>query len=463
MRRIPDKMGAPALKMFLIPARGGDPVPFQPEFSAAGESGGSAAVWSPDGMYVLYNGQKEGDPDSLDWWVAPVSGGAAVRTGAHRVLDLTQRWQVAYSWVGPYVYYASGTSVEGVNLFRVPIEPGSWRIEDPGQRITSGAGIQFWASALRDGRIVYAHTNWSANIWTLPARPDEGMVAGTPSIVDMDLKAKFDLGLSRDGGMIVYSAFGGLRGTLPEVRRKDLATGEERVIPMRAAQWGQRPRLSPDGTALSYRDAVDGKVKAFVVTGRDAVGREVCQDCVVEGFYSDPRFALVREESGGRIAKLNIATGEKTTVLEAAAARFADPVLSPDDRWLAFIHEKPAARAALRIARLGADGRAAPESEWILLEESDRYLASPSWSPAGNYVYYLSERDGNCCVWARRLDPGSKTPLGEAVGAYHAHQARFQLNYPSGFGALAVARDKIAFWMSEGTGNIYLATPKKRR
>jgi hypothetical protein len=40
---------------------------------------GSAPVWSPDGKYIIFNGRRSDDPASLDWWVAPVSGGPAVR------------------------------------------------------------------------------------------------------------------------------------------------------------------------------------------------------------------------------------------------------------------------------------------------------------------------------------------------------------------------------------------------
>jgi hypothetical protein len=36
------------------------------------------------------------------------------------------------------------------------------------------------------------------------------------------------------------------------------------------------------------------------------------------------------------------------------------------------------------------------------------------------------------------------------------------LNYPMGNGAVGVASDRIIFSVTEVTGNIYLATPKKR-
>jgi hypothetical protein len=85
-----------------------------------------------------------------------------------------------------------------------------------------------------------------------------------------------------------------------------------------------------------------------------------------------------------------------------------------------------------------------PEKDWILLFEDDHYLGSPGWSSDGNCLYYLSERDGFCCIWMQRLDPQSKKPAGDAQGVYHAHQSRFKLNFPPGNGTLAVAKDKLA-------------------
>lgn len=61
-----------------------------------------------------------------------------------------------------------------------------------------------------------------------------------------------------------------------------------------------------------------------------------------------------------------------------------------------------------------------------------------------------------------RKDPQSKKPDGDTQGLYHAHQSRFKLNFPPGNGALAVAKDKLALWMGEATGNIYMATPKEK-
>ena len=46
------------------------------------------------------------------------------------------------------------------------------------------------------------------------------------------------------------------------------------------------------------------------------------------------------------------------------------------------------------------------------------------WSPDGNLLYYLSDRDGFRCIWAQSLNPATKHPEGEAFTVLHFHQGR---------------------------------------
>jgi Tol biopolymer transport system component len=45
----------------------------------------------------------------------------------------------------------------------------------------------------------------------------------------------------------------------------------------------------------------------------------------------------------------------------------------------------------------------------------------PQLSPDGNTMYFTSNRDGFICVWALRLDPKTKRPLGAPFAIQHFH------------------------------------------
>jgi len=456
---IPASPDARMNKMILIPSQGGEPKPFQPEFFITNSTINLGPIWSADSQYLIFNGRRTGDPDSLDWWVAPVTGGPAVRTDAYRNLSLPRVWKSPYSWSGSYIYYAIGSTVEGVNIFRAQIDDSNWKITGPAEQITSGPGMKFYTSVQPGGPIIYHNLTWVANIWTLAASPNLGLVSGEPIPVSQDLMAKFNPSISRDGSRLAYGVFGGLKRAYTDVRLKNLVSGEEKIIPVSGAQVANMSILSPDGSVLSYRDEVEGELRTFIVSGQDTTGRKVCDSCVILGFFPDPNFALIREDDK-RLLRFNIATGEKTILLEAGAGRIKEPALSPDGRWISFVHGKPDGRVAIYVAPLIENP--IPASDWILLFDEEFYLGSPAWSPDGNRLYYLSERDGFCCLWTQKLDPQTKRQDGDTKGVYHVHNLRFSMNMPRGNATVAVAEDKFALWMGETTGNIYMATPKQK-
>ena len=156
----------------------------------------------------------------------------------------------------------------------------------------------------------------------------------------------------------------------------------------------------------------------------------------------------------------SLSTGQTTPVLKAAEGRIAEPALSPDDRWIAFILGKAGGRADLVLAPL-ASGPSA-EKDRIVLFDEDRYLGSPAWSPNGRMLFYLSERDGVCKVWCQPLDGLTKRPAGPSRIVFDPRPYEIDLNMPRGNATVSVGQGRLAIWASAGTGNIYLAAPKKK-
>ena len=44
-----------------------------------------------------------------------------------------------------------------------------------------------------------------------------------------------------------------------------------------------------------------------------------------------------------------------------------------------------------------------------------------AWSPRREFLYFWSDRDGSPCLWAQRLEPGTKRPTGVPLGIQHFH------------------------------------------
>ena len=105
------------------------------------------------------------------------------------------------------------------------------------------------------------------------------------------------------------------------------------------------------------------------------------------------------------------------------------------------------------------NGIAAPESEWVPITDGSGLDRNAVWSPDGNLLYFLSERDGFRCIWAQRLSAVTKHPSGAPFTVYHFHQARRSLMPAQEVAriGLTVPRDKIVFSMAETNGNIWLA------
>jgi hypothetical protein len=156
------------------------------------------------------------------------------------------------------------------------------------------------------------------------------------------------------------------------------------------------------------------------------------------------------------IVLVDVASGKKTEILKHPKYGLSRGRFSPDDRWVSFHSITPSTRQIFIAPFRGA--APIPESQWIPITDGkamDRYAA---WSPDGNLFYFLSEREGFRCIWAQRLDPATKQPLGAAFPVSHFHTSRRSLmtiGDPVGMG-MSVAIDKLVFSMVERTGNIWM-------
>ena len=133
-----------------------------------------------------------------------------------------------------------------------------------------------------------------------------------------------------------------------------------------------------------------------------------------------------------------------------------------DDRWVAFKKissqnmPEPPSQILIAPVRHGSPG---PEAEWIPVSDGQQRDDKPEFSADGNTVYFTSTRDGYLCIWAQKLDPITKHPLGPPIGYEHFHtSAGHDASINQAGSDLSVARDKIlinlpeihsAIWMTQ--------------
>ncbi|MFO7733669.1 MAG: hypothetical protein R6X21_08470, partial [Candidatus Aminicenantes bacterium] len=455
---IPPSLEGRHTKMYLVSPRGGEPRPFCPDLQPEFVVQGGTLVWSPDSKYLIFRGRRIDDPRSGDWWAAPIDGGAAVRTHAVENIGLTVPVQYPVGWMGNDIYYVSGTTIEGVNIFRVPIDPKALTIKGPAEAVTSGPGMKIFSSVTPDGRVVFANMTATITTWSIPVRADEAMISGRPGRLTQDLMQKFSPTISRDGSRAAFVAFGGVQESKNEVRIKDLRTGQETAIPLQGYSLAGTV-LSPDGSHLAYRDVVDGKTRTFILAPGASTGRELCAGCTLLGFFPGNDFAVTLAARGS-LGKMGLRTGETSPLLSAPGESFLDVSLSPDGKWLAWLGGLADGRVVFRVSPV--DGPPGDPRETVVLAEADHYLGAPAWSPNGRWLYFLSEKGERTSLRAQELDPRTKKPAGPERELYVSAEPRNKLNFPMGNGVIGVAADRIIFTVTETMGNIYLARPKKR-
>ena len=455
---LPPSLEGRHIKMYLVSPRGGEPRPFLHDFQPVQVVQGAALVWSPDGKRLIFRGRRPDDARSGDWWVGPVDGGEAVRTGAIESLGLTAPVNYPIGWVGNHIYYVYGTTIEGVNIYRTPIDPETMAIRGPAEAVTTGPGMKIFSSVLPDGRIVFTDMTAAITVWSAPARADEAAILGEPGRLTRDLMQKFSPTISRDGSKAAFVAFGGVQTSKIEVRVQDLRTGQETSFPLQGYSLGGTV-LSPDGSRLAYRDIVDGRTKTFLREPGRPTGRELCAGCTLLSFFPNNAFA-VTQTAGGHLDKIDLRTGETSPLLAARDERFLDASVAPDGMWVAWLSGRANGRVALGVSPVEGPPRDARNE--VTLAEADYYLGSPAWSPNGRWLYYLSEKGERTSLRARELDPRTKQPVGPERELYVSPESRDWLNFPKGNGAIGVAADRIIFAVTEVRGNIYLAAPKAR-
>ena len=112
---------------------------------------------------------------------------------------------------------------------------------------------------------------------------------------------------------------------------------------------------------------------------------------------------------------LDLGTRQKSSLVPTQKGmRLYGGRLSPDGKWVAFHATADHAENMTIFAAPVHSGQPGKPSEWVAIREGvpskERRL-----SPKGDLLYFLSDRDGFRCVWARKFASSDQTPRCGAV------------------------------------------------
>jgi len=435
-------------------------------------------LWSPDGDAILFYGVSKREPDKPDeLWVAPLAGGEA-RSVPLPGLEQGPSADPVRAWIrgkdgAEWIIY-SVVKEEVWQLFRVRIS-AQGQLSGKPELLTSGTvRLGYGLSVSEDGKLVYATRTFTNSIYEIPTDSrgrKSGPTAQLPLPEGVDYSSP---SLSRDGSWLAYNA---VLGESNLIRLRNLRSGADQILDDRGRKAeNMETTISPDGSKIVFeRDCKSGQFGhdggplpcSFMIPAAGGEPQQVCEFCTSRGFSSDGSVVLIQKYTQNQsflppdsIAAVDLRSRTEKEFLSTPNKALYHPYFSWDDRWVVFKKLLDPQKAQIMIAPV-RDGIPGKEAEWIAVTDGQYNDDKPQFSPDGNTVYFLSStRDGYICIWAQRLDPATKRPVGAPIGYEHFHSwaQRDLLPYGQGISSsdLTVARDKMLVNLPQFRADIWM-------
>jgi Tol biopolymer transport system component/DNA-binding winged helix-turn-helix (wHTH) protein len=444
---------ASAGTVYVVASAGGPPQPLRSDLTVAG-----VPEWSDDNKRLIVFGRKDDLPPPVagwNWWVIAVDGGPAISTNAFALLrekgfnlSGSDAPRVARWHANELLFVARRGDT--TNVWNVEIDRSTSRVSGDPHQLTAGTGLDAYPSVSADGHLLFAILTNSKDVWILPANTNAATVAGPLRRITETAGSHLFVSLSADGNLLAYSAerYGRLHAWI-----KNLKSNAE--TPVATGMTNAMARLSSDGSLLAYTTGTNPDGPGFIVPVRGGAPDQVCTKC--QSIYDiSPDNHVVLYRRGNAIRAFDLISRRDSLFMQSAKYHVYQDKFSPDGRWVTFeaIHDN---RSRVYVTKLLSGAEAAPETEWIPVTADEGWADKPRWSPDGNLIYFVSNRDGFFCLWAQRVSADSKQPIGPLLPIAHFHGSRLSMaNIGAGSPMdISVARDKIALNLGELTGNIW--------
>jgi DNA-binding winged helix-turn-helix (wHTH) protein/Tol biopolymer transport system component len=437
-------------------------------------------LWSPDGNQIIFYGVSKREPDKPDKpWIASLAadqprllrlpgaeqgeGGGLVRAWGHG--------KEGAKWI---IYSLSNGEVWKV--LRVGVSAQGQLDGTPEQLISGTGHLGYSFSVAQDGRLMYEIVSHTNSIYEIPTG-NRGEKTGPTLQLPLPEGDFRSPSVSRDGRWMAYDS--SVLGKSNLILLRDFASGSDRVLDEmgRSPGSGGETSISPDGSKVIFeRDCKTGKSVwgtplpcGFMVPAAGGEPEQVCELCTARGFSSNGSIVLIQKynRDGGFkppnwIAALDLTSRTEKEFLRAPDKFVFHAFFSWDDRWVAFkAFPLEGVKTQIMIAPV-RNGVAGKEAEWIGVTDGRYIDDKPQFSPDGNTVYFTSTRDGYLCIWAQKLDPVTKRPVGEPFGYEHFHNSagRDGVTFWGGGGGvfpdLSVARDKMLIALPQFRAEVWM-------
>jgi eukaryotic-like serine/threonine-protein kinase len=447
----------PSARSYILPVTGGVPRQLQPSFADA-----RFPIWTPDGTHILFEGvdvwKSDTDPDR-DWWVTPIDGGKAVKTGAWSAIARSGiDIYPPGGWYRNSVVF-SGRDEGARSVLDIPVSTRTWRATGPAEALTFGTGIDGYPYPAPGGEIAFTSYQYEINIWSRSLDESGRLKNKDKEARKLTAGAAYHSSASMNtaGARLVF-----LLGRNPSrnVWIRDLATGRESALAVDGADKCSAA-ISPDGLRAAWSVCGPGP-EAVYVAGINAdlsvpVAEKVCDDCgrVVDWSRAGDSILFVDHSKPVRVGVLTLSSKERMTISSARynlnTARF-----SPDGKWIALTAVARGDRAQIFAIPL-ADGKPAPEPEWVAITNGDAWDYNPVWAERGDALLFYSRRDGFGCFWRQAVNPATKRPEGPATELLEFHNGRLSLKELSGLlPSVSVVNNQILYNALERTGSIWV-------
>jgi DNA-binding winged helix-turn-helix (wHTH) protein/Tol biopolymer transport system component len=451
-------------KAFTVSVDGGQPVdlPLNKNFLLYG-----APVWAPSGKEILFYGVRNRDQGGLAaWWIVPFAEG---QPRLAQLPGIEQNYLSAVAvraWIRnandrEWIIYSTANH-ESWKLWRIEVSPQG-RIAQTPELVAAGNGrLGPGGSASEDGKLAYNIWSSTVSIYQISVSDRGQKLAPTLQLALPEGGSHKSPSVSRDGKWMAYDSSN--PGQPNTIVIRDMSSAIDHVLDNNGRVPGDNSSvaISPDGSRVIFeRGCKEGTWPgepdsplpcSFTVAAAGGQPEQICQYCTPRGFSSDGSVVLFQKYDPtdldkSRIVAFDLHASTVKDFLSLPDAPVFHPYFSWDDRWVVFKKSQslklPEPLSQILIAPV-RHGSAATEGEWIAVTDGRHRDDKPQFSADGNTLYFTSTRDGNLCIWAQRLDPLTKHPLGPPFAYEHFHDSAGRAGaFSLEDSDLSVARDKI--------------------